>query len=123
MIVLNEFMNGSPKRPFAHEDQLIQTRFLDRPNKTFRVCGVSQGYASVTAPPLGRSIISAFVSGSHGSLVLTCGEIPAASRFRTAVLQSRSHGAKRHLQTGQAPSIQFLDTTRPTSRVVLETCS
>ena len=37
VIVLNEFVNGGPKRPFAHEDQLVQTRFLDRPNKAFRV--------------------------------------------------------------------------------------
>jgi hypothetical protein len=42
MIVLDEFVNDGPQRAFANEDQVIQTRFLDRPNEAFRV-GVEIG--------------------------------------------------------------------------------
>src|SRR4029453_16415169 len=37
MIVLDEFANHVPERAFANDDQLIQTRFLDRPHEAFRV--------------------------------------------------------------------------------------
>ena len=37
MIVLDEFVNHVPERAFANDDQLIQTRFLDRPHEAFRV--------------------------------------------------------------------------------------
>jgi hypothetical protein len=36
MIVLNAFVDDVPERAFANEDQLLQTRFLDRPHEAFR---------------------------------------------------------------------------------------
>ena len=36
MIVLDEFADGSPERPFTDENHPVQTGFLDRPNEPLR---------------------------------------------------------------------------------------
>jgi hypothetical protein len=37
MVVRDEFVDGVPERALANEDQLIQTRFFEGPDETFRV--------------------------------------------------------------------------------------
>ena len=37
MVVFDEFVNRNTQRAFAHEDQAIEARFLDRPHEAFRV--------------------------------------------------------------------------------------
>ena len=37
MIVLDEFADGSPERPFTDENQPVEAGFLDRPYEPFRV--------------------------------------------------------------------------------------
>ena len=37
MIVLDEFADGSPKRPFTDENHPVQAGFLDRPHEALRV--------------------------------------------------------------------------------------